>query len=148
MSSSGNFSSELLFPHGINLALHLSVTQHIQCFHVTILSSSLAPPPSKHLQPLTSTTDQGQGGAQAIEDGCALGLLFTNFSATDATSISSRLDSFENVRRNRASAMQMFSNAGQDEAEKIRESALPYVKDGKVPCKYSFDERGKTGKKC
>ncbi|KAF8846697.1 FAD/NAD(P)-binding domain-containing protein [Acephala macrosclerotiorum] len=76
---------------------------------------------------------QGQGGAQAIEDGCALGLLFTNFSATDATSISSRLDSFENVRRNRASAMQMFSNAGQDEAEKIRESALPYVKDGKVP---------------
>ncbi|PQE23279.1 salicylate hydroxylase protein [Rutstroemia sp. NJR-2017a BVV2] len=112
---------------------------------------------------------QGQAGAQAIEDGLALGLLFSHLpdhypspsshsESTPSSSSSSsspptnhpqfihstppvspttlelRLQSFEKVRRNRASAMQMFSNAGQDEAEKVMESARPYVEEGvKVP---------------
>jgi hypothetical protein len=33
----------------------------------------------------------------------------------------------------------MFSNAGQDEAEKVRESARPYVEEGvRVPCEFIF----------
>ncbi|PQE22103.1 salicylate hydroxylase protein [Rutstroemia sp. NJR-2017a BVV2] len=116
---------------------------------------------------------QGQAGAQAIEDGLALGLLFSHLpdhsspspplpssssplspsssssSSPSAnnhpqfthstppitpTTLEQRLQSFEKVRRNRASAMQMFSNAGQDEAERVRESARPYVEEGvRVP---------------
>ncbi|RDW82364.1 hypothetical protein BP6252_03476 [Coleophoma cylindrospora] len=73
---------------------------------------------------------QGQAGAQAIEDGAALEKLFANFTNTDAKSIAARLESFENVRRNRASAMQIFSNASQDEAERVREAARQYVPAG------------------
>lgn len=78
-------------------------------------------------------TVQGQAGAQAIEDGAALGVVFSNFTATDSASVSDRLEHFENIRRNRASVMQMLSNAGQDEAAKVRESVLPYMPDGNVP---------------
>jgi salicylate hydroxylase len=78
-------------------------------------------------------TVQGQAGAQAIEDGAALGVVFSEFSATDPTSISNQLQHFENIRRNRASVMQMISNAGQDEADKVRESVLPYMPTGKIP---------------
>ncbi|RDW75683.1 hypothetical protein BP5796_06504 [Coleophoma crateriformis] len=76
------------------------------------------------------TIIQGQAGAQAIEDGAALEKLFANFNSTDAKSVAVRLESFENVRRNRASAMQIFSNASQDEAERVREAARQYVPAG------------------
>ena len=33
--------------------------------------------------------------------------------------------------------MQMLSNAGQDEAAKVRESVLPYMPDGKIPSEKS-----------
>ncbi|OBT55583.1 hypothetical protein VE04_03595 [Pseudogymnoascus sp. 24MN13] len=73
---------------------------------------------------------QGQGGAQAIEDGLALGLLLTG--ATPET-VQSRLALYEGLRLNRASAIQHFSNAGQDEPEKIREAAGKYMDADKVP---------------
>ncbi|KAJ0307992.1 hypothetical protein Brms1b_009818 [Colletotrichum noveboracense] len=38
-----------------------------------------------------------------------------------------RLEMFESIRRNRASAVTIFSNAAQDEADKIREAALEFV---------------------
>jgi salicylate hydroxylase len=41
--------------------------------------------------------------------------------------IQKRLVLFENTRYNRASAMQIFSNAGQDEPWKIRERAQQYM---------------------
>jgi salicylate hydroxylase len=80
---------------------------------------------------------QGQAGAQAIEDGAALGIVFSKFTATDYESISERLVQFENIRRNRASVMQLLSNAGQDEAAKVRESVLPYMPDGNVPSEFT-----------
>ncbi|KAH8690474.1 2-polyprenyl-6-methoxyphenol hydroxylase [Talaromyces proteolyticus] len=79
---------------------------------------------------------QGQGGAQAIEDAGALGVIFSG-SLSDPSSlhltiddINKRLVLFENVRYNRASAMQIFSNAGQDESWKIRERAQQYMSAG------------------
>ncbi|KAL3491074.1 putative salicylate hydroxylase [Aspergillus germanicus] len=75
---------------------------------------------------------QGQAGAQAIEDAGALSELFALAEHTTITpqEIQSRLALFEQVRVNRASAMQVFSNAGQDESWKIREQAQRYLPEG------------------
>ena len=102
---------------------------------------------------------QGQGGAQALEDGAALGVLLSHIPEALSTStseaddqrslmtggsetsnegdnidavISERLHLFQEIRKDRAAAIQIFSNAGQDEAKKIKRDAKPYVK-GKVP---------------
>lgn len=77
-----------------------------------------------------------QGGAQAIEDGAALGKLFENFYSKDADSISQRLDLFEKIRKNRASAIQVFSSRGQDQVEMVLEAASKYVPDGNLPSKW------------
>ena len=83
----------------------------------------------------TSFPDQGQGGAQSIEDGAAIGILFSRlppFTTADDLDkkIAERLQGFESVRKDRASAMQIFSNSGQDESEKIRDEAMKFLKDG------------------
>ncbi|KAI9855206.1 MAG: hypothetical protein M1813_000501 [Trichoglossum hirsutum] len=61
---------------------------------------------------------QGQAGAQAIEDACALGLLLED---TEPTSVNSRLKLFEKVRIGRAGAVQVFSRFGQDQADRVKE---------------------------
>lgn len=84
---------------------------------------------------------QGQGGAQSIEDGAAIGILFNNIPKISKDSqasldaeISKRLSAFEDVRKVRASVMQIFSSAGQDEAEKMRDEAIRFLGPGvKVP---------------
>jgi salicylate hydroxylase len=73
---------------------------------------------------------QGQGGGMAVEDGAALGVLFSRLRSKDE--ISDRLALFERLRLDRVSAMQIFSSVGQDEAAKIAHRAQPYVK-GRVP---------------
>lgn len=89
----------------------------------------------------SSFLDQGQGGAQSIEDGAALGILFSSLppftTAEDLDStIAARLQGFESVRKNRASVMQIYSNAGQDEPEKIRDEARKFLpEEVKVPSK-------------
>ena len=92
---------------------------------------------------LTSAcTDQGQAGAQSIEDGAAIGILLQHLPSDSprlADTIEQRLEAFETVRRKRASLMQIFSNAGQDEAEKIRDEAARLLGDEKglkVPSKH------------
>jgi salicylate hydroxylase len=88
--------------------------------------------------------DQGQGGAQAIEDSVALGIALTN--STPST-LASRLAVFENVRMKRASVMQVFSNAGQDEPEKIHAEASKFIPAETVPskssCPYLYSRWGK-----
>ena len=75
--------------------------------------------------------DQGQGGAQAIEDAGALSEIFTQLPANPtADEIRDRLAVFEKVRIKRASVIQVTSNVGQDQAWKIRESAQQYMPDG------------------
>lgn len=62
----------------------------------------------------------GQGGAQAIEDGLALGLVLSDLSSSSSSlskEIEHRLNLYEKIRRNRASAIQVMSNAGFDETE-------------------------------
>ncbi|KFY34839.1 hypothetical protein V494_06418 [Pseudogymnoascus sp. VKM F-4513 (FW-928)] len=73
---------------------------------------------------------QGQGGGIAIEDGIALGMILTGATPENLTS---RLALYEGLRLNRASAIQHFSNAGQDEPEKIREAAGKYIGVDNVP---------------
>lgn len=78
---------------------------------------------------------QGQGGAQAIEDSAALGTLFENFGSKDVDSISKRLDVFEQVRKNRASAIQIFSSCGQEQLQRSVRGAAKYVPEDKLPSK-------------
>lgn len=68
----------------------------------------------------------------AIEDGAALGILFSDLRSKDE--IADRLAMFEHLRLDRVSAMQIFSSVGQDEAAKITALAQPYVK-GHLPSK-------------
>jgi 2-polyprenyl-6-methoxyphenol hydroxylase-like FAD-dependent oxidoreductase len=68
----------------------------------------------------------------AIEDGAALGVLFSNLRSKNE--VEERLALFERLRLDRVSAMQVFSSVGQDEAEKIQDLAKPYVK-GHLPGK-------------
>lgn len=71
-------------------------------------------------------TDQGQGGGISIEDAGALGVLFANI--TSKQQIRERLQLFQSMRYDRASAVQIFSNFGQDEAYKIEAEARKYCK--------------------
>jgi 2-polyprenyl-6-methoxyphenol hydroxylase-like FAD-dependent oxidoreductase len=75
---------------------------------------------------------QGQGGAQAIEDAVALGICLTSCTPSD---LESRLQTFSSIRRTRASVMQIFSNAGQDEPEKIHTEAAKFIPAEDVPSK-------------
>lgn len=78
---------------------------------------------------------QGQGGAQSIEDGAALGILFSRLppltTAEDLDrTIATRLQGFECVRKDRASVMQLYSSSGQVESESIRDEAMKFLKEG------------------
>ncbi|KAL4954144.1 hypothetical protein BDW69DRAFT_144488 [Aspergillus filifer] len=74
---------------------------------------------------------QGQGGAMAIEDAAALGEVLTELPADPSKAeILSRLKLFEKIRLRRVSAMQILSNAGQDQSFRIRERAQEYMPEG------------------
>jgi salicylate hydroxylase len=77
---------------------------------------------------------QGQGGAQSIEDGVALGIAFCGAGVAD---VEARLAVYDRIRRIRASAIQIFSNAGQDQAHRIRDEASKFIPAEKVPSKSS-----------
>ncbi|KAK8079129.1 salicylate hydroxylase [Apiospora phragmitis] len=59
---------------------------------------------------------------------------------TNPEDVASRLALFESLRRNRCSAMQILSNAGQDEAERVREAASKFLPIQDIP--KSADEFG------
>jgi salicylate hydroxylase len=77
--------------------------------------------------------DQGQGGAQALEDGVALGIVMHG--VTDASDMKSRLAIYEKVRRNRASAIQKLSNIGQDQVRMIGHELAEYMSPEEIPSK-------------
>lgn len=92
--------------------------QHIQCFLVG-LNTSFSPGVQSDRQ-----LDQGQGGAQGIEDGLALGIALCGATADE---VKDRLEIYENVRRKRASAIQILSNAGVDQIQYIAKEILQYT---------------------
>ncbi|KAI1840241.1 hypothetical protein JX265_013033 [Neoarthrinium moseri] len=73
---------------------------------------------------------QGQGGAQGIEDGVVLGMVLSGASHQN---IMARLSLYEAIRRDRASLLQVFSNAGQDEPELIHKEASQFIPLEQVP---------------
>ncbi|KAL4960116.1 putative salicylate hydroxylase [Aspergillus stella-maris] len=74
---------------------------------------------------------QGQGGAMAIEDAAALGEVLTDLPTDPSKAeIINRLRLFEKIRLRRVSAMQILSNAGQDQSFRIRERAQEYMPEG------------------
>jgi salicylate hydroxylase len=79
---------------------------------------------------------QGQAGAQAIEDAVALGMFLDGITKLDLEQnpemLNKRLKMFEKVRSKRAAAIQIFSNAGQDQAEKVKDQVKQYV-EGHIP---------------
>ena len=78
---------------------------------------------------LTLEIVQGQGGGQAIEDGAALGVLFDQFHEKGA--IEGRLQLFEQVRRNRGSALQILSSINPPVSQRVRDAASAYLPNGK-----------------
>lgn len=52
--------------------------------------------------------------------------------------LENRLKVFESIRMNRASVMQIFSNAGQDEPDRIRNEAAKFIPADSVPSKSLF----------
>ena len=72
-----------------------------------------------------SDIDQGQGGGQAIEDAGALSVVFSELMSKDC--IHDRLRIYQEVRKNRAASIQVLSNAGQDEPEKVEAEARQYM---------------------
>ncbi|KIM94740.1 hypothetical protein OIDMADRAFT_45659 [Oidiodendron maius Zn] len=73
---------------------------------------------------------QGQGGNQAIEDAGALAMLLSELQSLE--DVPRRLELVQNIRRDRAGAMQILSNAGQDEAHRVEKDAMAYV-HGPIP---------------
>lgn len=55
--------------------------------------------------------------------------------------VAERLKLYEKIRKNRASLMQIFSNAGQDEPELIRKDASRFMPIEKVPSKSRPERR-------
>ncbi|KAJ9611833.1 hypothetical protein H2204_015152 [Knufia peltigerae] len=74
---------------------------------------------------------QAQGGATSVEDGAALGVLFSHLGSKDE--VHRRLELFQKLRFDRVSAIQLLSSVGQDEIHKVVESAQPYFHHGPVP---------------
>ncbi|KAH8664662.1 FAD binding domain-containing protein [Xylariales sp. PMI_506] len=73
---------------------------------------------------------QAQGGAQGIEDGVALGIVFNGATAEQ---IEERLDLYEKVRRNRASAIQILSNVGADQSHIVHEELRQFLPESEIP---------------
>lgn len=82
---------------------------------------------------LTSRLDQGQGGAQGLEDGLVLGIVLHG--AKTPEEVEERLQLYVDVRRNRASSIQILSNVGQDQSHMVRQELLQFMKEEEIPSK-------------
>lgn len=81
--------------------------------------------------------DQGQGGAQGLEDGLVLGIVLSKASTPE--DIEAGLRVYNQVRRNRASVVQILSNVGQDQTQLVREELLQFLPEEKLPSKLDYD---------
>ena len=70
--------------------------------------------------------DQGQGGAISIEDGAALGVLLSHLKSLEA--LPGRLELFQTLRKNRVSAVQLFSSVPRSEVDRVAEAVKKHIK--------------------
>jgi salicylate hydroxylase len=75
--------------------------------------------------------DQGQGGAQAFEDGAALGALFT--SDVTPEQVPQRLEMYNHVRYERAVTVMIMSKISDDRRGEMLEELRRYVPDAELP---------------
>ena len=85
---------------------------------------------------LISMSDQGQGGAQGLEDGLVLGIVLHG--AQTPEEIEERLQLYVDVRRNRASSIQILSNVGQDQSHMVRKELLQFMREDEIPSKFFY----------
>lgn len=93
--------------------------------------------------------NQGQGAAMCIEDAGALGVLFRQMPSASAAAVSSRLALFEQLRRPRASVVQLISHQPyfEDGVERMRKylieimplEQLPRDREALRPWLFSYD---------
>ncbi len=76
----------------------------------------------------------GQGGAQGMEDAVALGIVLDGVSKPEE--IEERLSLYQKIRRNRASAIQILSNAGIDQSHLVYEDLKEYLAEPDIPSKH------------
>lgn len=75
--------------------------------------------------------DQGQGAAQAFEDGAALGALFT--SDVTPEQVAQRLEMYDRVRYERAVTVMIMSKTSDDRRGEMLEELRRYVPDAELP---------------
>ncbi|KJK76577.1 hypothetical protein H634G_08165 [Metarhizium anisopliae BRIP 53293] len=77
---------------------------------------------------------QGQGGAQGLEDGLALGIILCG--AETPAEIERRLEVYYTTRHRRTSVIQILSNVGADQADLVRDQLRQYMSDDEIPRDY------------
>jgi salicylate hydroxylase len=98
--------------------------QLIRRYHVRCLASLRG-------LPADSISDQGQGGAQAIEDAAALGALF--LSDTKPEQITERLQMYNDIRYERTVTILFTSRVGVEDRAEVMGDLKRYVPDAKLP---------------
>ncbi len=103
---------------------------HIPCFHVSALTHKV-----RRVRHLTHClADHGQGGAQGLEDGLAIGIVLHG--ASSPSEIEKRLGIYDQVRCKRASAIQILSNAGLEQFDLVQHELRQYLEPDKIPSEY------------
>ncbi|KID81763.1 Aromatic-ring hydroxylase-like protein [Metarhizium guizhouense ARSEF 977] len=74
---------------------------------------------------------QGQGGAQGLEDGLALGIILCG--AKTPAEIERRLEIYYTTRHRRTSVIQILSNVAADQADLVRDQLHQYMSDDEIP---------------
>jgi salicylate hydroxylase len=80
---------------------------------------------------MLTISDQGQGGAQGLEDGLALGIILCG--ANTKADIERRLNIYYKIRHGRTSVIQILSNAGSDQTHLVSDELLQYMSEESVP---------------
>ncbi|RYP63288.1 hypothetical protein DL771_009359 [Monosporascus sp. 5C6A] len=75
--------------------------------------------------------NQAQAGAQAIEDGSALGIVLRGVSTPEG--VEERLELYQKIRRNRASVIQILSNVGSDQSHLVYEDLKEFLAEEDIP---------------
>ncbi|KAH6618439.1 hypothetical protein C7974DRAFT_474297 [Boeremia exigua] len=80
---------------------------------------------------LTAISDQGQGGAQALEDAATLGTLFPADTSTEQ--IGERLKTYNSIRYEQAVTILFMSRVGDEHREAVMKDLKQFIPDARMP---------------